>query len=161
MLRRIWAPKGQRPLALGHHRYEWLYVTAFVAPATGESVWFVGKGVSKPLFEGLLAAFAQQVGAGRDRSVVLVLDNAGWHTEPGLAVPDGLHLVYLPAYSPELQPAECLWQLVDEPIVNKHFDTLDDLAAVVTARCLAIEAKPNLAKAATAFHWWPGVIKPN
>src|SRR4051812_23684025 len=26
ILRRVWAPKGQRPIALGHHRYKWLYV---------------------------------------------------------------------------------------------------------------------------------------
>ena len=25
ILRRLWAPKGQRPIALGHHRYKWLY----------------------------------------------------------------------------------------------------------------------------------------
>ena len=32
ILRRVWAPKGQRPIALGHHRYKWVYVTAFVQP---------------------------------------------------------------------------------------------------------------------------------
>src|SRR5260370_39821116 len=37
--RRVWAPIGERPIALGHHRYEWLYVTAFVAPMSGETVW--------------------------------------------------------------------------------------------------------------------------
>src|ERR1700757_2692188 len=36
--RRVWAPIGERPIALGHHRYEWLYVTAFVAPGSGETV---------------------------------------------------------------------------------------------------------------------------
>src|SRR5215204_2173957 len=36
ILRRVWAPKGQRPIALGHHRYKWLYVTAFVQPTSGE-----------------------------------------------------------------------------------------------------------------------------
>ena len=35
--RRCWAPRGQRPVALGHHRYKWLYVTAFVSPATRET----------------------------------------------------------------------------------------------------------------------------
>jgi hypothetical protein len=28
------APVGERPIALGHHRFEWLYVTGFVEPAT-------------------------------------------------------------------------------------------------------------------------------
>ena len=64
VLRSVWAPKGQRPTALGHHRFEWLYVTAFVGPATGETIWYLSNGVSKPLFAGLLAAFATAVGAG-------------------------------------------------------------------------------------------------
>ena len=40
------------------------------------------------------------------RILVLGLDNAGWHTAPNLVVPEGLRLVYLPRYSPELQPAD-------------------------------------------------------
>jgi hypothetical protein len=31
ILRRVWAPRGRRPIARGHHRYEWFYVTAFVS----------------------------------------------------------------------------------------------------------------------------------
>jgi transposase len=154
--RRVWAPIGERPVALGHHRFEWLHVTAFVQPTTGEAVWFLSTGLSKPLFEALLAAFARQTGAGRERHVVLVLDNAGWHGPKGLAVPDGITLVFLPPYSPELQPAERLWPLVDEPVANKHFATLDDLDAVVAERCRLLD--PAAIKPHTAFHWWP---KPN
>ena len=137
--RRMWAPKGQRPLALGHHRYEWLYVTAFVQPSTGETFWSVSTGVSKPFFAALLAKFAEESGAGRDRRIVLNLDNAGWHTPKGLPVPDGLRLEYLPPYSPELQPAERLWELVDEPLVNKHFARLSDLEVVVAERCRTLD----------------------
>jgi len=118
--RRVWAPVGERPIAHGHHRFEWLYVTAFVSPATGECFWYVSNGVSKPFFEALLRLFAEEAGAGRERRIVLTLDNAGWHGEAGLAVPDGVRLVFQPAYTPEVQPAETLWTLVDEPVVNKH-----------------------------------------
>src|SRR3712207_6939749 len=44
------SPKGQRPIALGHHRYKWLYVTAFVQPISGETFWSISNGVSKPFF---------------------------------------------------------------------------------------------------------------
>lgn len=37
-LRSVWAPKGQRPIALGHHGFQWLSVTIFVGPATGGTV---------------------------------------------------------------------------------------------------------------------------
>lgn len=94
--RRAWAPVGQRPVALGHHRYEWLQVVAFVQPTTGEAVWHLANGLSKPLFEALLAGFARQVGGGRKRHIVLVLNKAGWHGPEGLAVPEGIGLVLLP-----------------------------------------------------------------
>ncbi|WP_040622263.1 transposase, partial [Rhodovulum sp. PH10] len=118
--------------------------TAFVQPTSGESVWYLSNGIDKPFFEQMLANFARTVGAGSTRIVVLVLDGAGWHTSPGLAVPDGLRLVYLPPYSPELQPAEHLWALVDEPIVNRHFKTIDDLDAVIDRRCRVLGHDPRL-----------------
>ena len=157
--RRVWAPVGQRPIALGHHRYQWLHVVAFVQPTSGETIWYLCSGLSKPFFEALLAGFARRAGAGRQRHIVLVLDNAGWHGPEGLAVPEGISLVFLPPYSPELQPAEHLWPLVDEPVVNRHFATLADLEAVVAERCRRLDAatiSPH-----TDFHWWPKPISPN
>ncbi len=152
---------GERPIALGYHRYEWLYVTAFVALANGETVWFLSNGIDKPFFGKLLEAFARDTGAGRDRIIVLQLDNAGWHTPENLPVPDGIRLVYQPAYTPELQPAEHLWPLIDEPLANKHFDTIDDLDAVVALRCRDLNFDRSLIAQHTGFHWWPKSAAPN
>jgi transposase len=159
--RRVWAPVGERPIALGHHRYEWLYVTAFVAPTTGETVWYLSNGIDKPFFAELLKAFARTTGAGRERRIVLQLDNAGWHGPENLRFPDGITPVYQPPYSPELQPAEHLWRFVDEPLVNKHFDTLDDLDAAVAKRCCSLINDQTTIATATKFHWWPETARPN
>lgn len=161
VLRRRWAPVGQSPIASGHHRYEWLHITAFVCPSSGETEWYVTSAVGKPLFEMILRDFAKLTGAGRHRRIVLTLDNAGWHGPEGLAVPEGLRLVHLPPYSPELQPAERLWPLVDEPVANQHFKTLADLDAVVGERCRHLYAAPAAIKAQTGFHWWPKPYQPN
>jgi transposase len=159
--RRVWAPIGERPIAHGHHRYEWLYVTAFVSPTTGEVFWYVHDGVSKPFFEALLALFAKETGAGDERIIILVLDSAGWHTEAGLKIPEGLRLVFLPPYSPELQPAETLWTLVDEPIVNKHIPTIEELEDIIGKRCVDLAQERETIKGKSGFHWWPKIIKPN
>jgi len=66
------APVGERPIAPGHHRFDWLYVTAFVSPASGETFWYVHDGVSKPFFSALLETFAREAGAGARRTIVLV-----------------------------------------------------------------------------------------
>ena len=121
----------------------------------------------------MLAAFAEAVGAGPNKRVVLLLDNAGWHTLPNLAVPDGLRLVYLPPYSPELHPAEAsptcsadrgpkppppaetLWTLVDEPIVNSFVPNLDKLIDTITERCSNLTTRQPEISSRTNFAWWP------
>ncbi len=158
--RRVWAPIGERPIALGHHRFDWLYVTAFVSPATGETFWYVHDGVSKQFFEALFASFAREAGAGRDRTILLVLDNAGWHGEAGLDVPDGVRLIFPPPYTPELQPAETPWELVDEPLANEHIGTIEELENIVATRCVARANERAAIKSRTGFHWWPKIAVP-
>ncbi len=116
-------------------------------------VWYLSNGIDKALFEKMLAAFAREVGAGTERIVILILDNAGWHGPENLEMPPGLRLVFLPPYSPELQPAECLWPLVDEAVANRHFKTLADLDAKIAERCLKLDA--DTVRKNTHFHWWP------
>ena len=106
----------------------------------------------------LLAAFARETGAGHERSIVLTLDNAGWHTQPNLPVPDQIRLVYLPAYTPELQPAERLWPVLDEPVVNTYFATLADLEDTITRRCTELDNRDL--RTGTNFHWWPEPTQP-
>ena len=51
ILRGIWAPKGERPIALSHHRYEWLYVWGFVEPVTGAVVQAFTTGTVVQVFQ--------------------------------------------------------------------------------------------------------------
>jgi transposase len=99
--------------------------------------------------------FAQTVGAGHGKQIMLVLDGAGWHVSPQVQVPTGVHLHFLPPYSPELQPAECLWPLTNEALANRHFRDLDALEEVQAQRCLTLQARPEVIRAHTNFHWWP------
>lgn len=158
VIRRVWARRGQRPVALGHQRFQWLYVYGFVRPATGEVVWFLVDGVNAAMFSEILAAFARQVGAGPDNLVVLVLDGAGWHVAADLIVPDGIRLEFLPPYSPELQPAEHLWPLVNEPLANQHFPTLAELDQALGERCCDLADDYDRIRSSTGFHWWPAFI---
>ena len=135
-------------------------VTAFVSPTSGETFWYVHDGVSKPFFAALLETFAREAKADVERTIVLVIDNAGWHGEAGLSVPDGVRLVFLPPYTPELQPAETLWALVDEPIVNKHVGTIDELDAIIGERCATLANEREIIKSRARFHWWPKIASP-
>lgn len=136
-------------------RYQWLYVYGFVRPATGQSWWCLLPTVSTEAMGRALAAFAQDEGIDAMHRVALVLDGAGWHTSSALTIPAGVDLVRLPSLSPELQPAERLWPLLNEPVANRTLADLDALEALLVDRCRTLRAAPATIKAHTAFHWWP------
>ena len=158
ILRRVWAPKGATVKAPVAPRYEWIYVYAFVHPQSGDTSWLLLPTVNVEVFSQALAVFAQEVGAGPDKHIVLVLDRARWHTSAQLTLPEGIHLVFLPAYSPEVQPAERLWPLSNEPVANRVFTSLDELEQVQAERCKWLQDHPVVVHAHTCFHWWPTLI---
>lgn len=158
----MWAPIGQRPVAFVRQRFAWRhlrYLVGFVHPATGRTIFHLATSVSIPLFEVELAAFARAVGAGPHKQIVLVLDRAGWHTSTRLRIPKHVHLLFLPPYSPELQPAEHLWPLTNTCLINRHFSNIEDLEDAQFARCADLQRHPELIRSTTRFHWWPQRIK--
>ena len=149
--RRIWALKGWRPRASSRRRYEGGYLFGFVRPQTGETYNIVGPSVSAEAMTAVLRQFAADVGAVPKKRVVLVLDGAGRHEAKDLEVPVGIHLVFLPPYAPELQPAERLWPLINEVVANRTFMTLAKLIETVSQRCVILEQNPDLVSALTRY----------
>jgi transposase len=89
-----------------------------VPPSTGELHWLILPRVNAEVFSLALSHFAREIGAGKDKRILLVLDQAGWHTGKEVEVPEGVQLEFLPARSPELQPAERLWPLTNEAVAK-------------------------------------------
>jgi len=154
--RRVWAPRGKTPLAQERPRYRWLYVYAFVRPGTGESEYWLLPSVSTEAFNLVLSSFARMRGAGEGKLVLLVLDRAGWHTSRQVQVPEGVGLCFLPPYSPELQPVERTWGLIDGVVANGQVEDEEALWSKVEARCAYLQTQPALIQSYTLFHWWPG-----
>jgi len=57
----------------------------------------------------------------------MVLDNGAFHKAKRLIIPDNIVLIFLPPYSPEVNPAERIWQAFKRDFTNKNFETMDDL----------------------------------
>ena len=155
ILRRVWTVEACRPLARTWHRYEWLYVVGFVHPSSGRTQWLILPTIDAELMSLALEEFAREVGAGARKKILLVLDGAGWHTATDLRVPEGIEVVPLPPYTPELQPAEHLWPLMNEAVANRPIASLDELEDDLSARCRALIERADQVKAVTDFHWWP------
>ncbi len=100
--RRAPCREGERPTRSWGRGYEWRYLFSFVRPQTGETV-------STAIMGAVLQELAGEVALGPRRRAAAVLDGAGWHRAKDPRVPEGVHLVFQPPYSPELQRAGRLW----------------------------------------------------
>ncbi len=70
-----------------------------------------------------------------------------------MTIPEGIKVEFLPAYSPELQPAERLWALIDEPLVNKYFETIEEIEEILVKRCNTVSKMNEEIKNLTNYHW--------
>ena len=74
LIRRVWAPVGKRPVARFKRGYKWTCLYGFVRPESGEVYWLIVPTVNVKLFSMALNEFAKEVGAGKERRVLLVVD---------------------------------------------------------------------------------------
>ncbi len=84
-LTRVWAKRGSRPRALRQTKYEWLYVLGAVCPITGQSVGLLSPYLNTQIVNVFFEQFTQEVDP--DVHVVMVWDQAGFHTSKELKVP--------------------------------------------------------------------------
>jgi transposase len=82
------------------------------------------------------------------RRVIVIIDNAKYHhailhAEWRRRQEPGFSLLFLPPYSPQLNPIERVWKLLRKLwLHNRHFPTLDELIEIVDAQ-FAIWGRPN------------------
>jgi transposase len=80
-----------------------------------------------------LAEISSQVSPGAH--AVLILDRAGWHRTGGkLSMPNNISLLYLPAYSPELNPTENIWQYMRQNFLSNRVHASFRQSSITAAR---------------------------
>jgi hypothetical protein len=151
--RRVWALKGRRPLSGGRTRYDWLYVYGFARPSTGQTFSVLLPRVNADRMAEALAAFARWADPAGAKVLVVLVDNAGWHTAKRLVVPGNVALHFLPPCTPELQPVEPLWPLVREAVANRSIGRLDRLRAILRARLGYLAGNPAVVQPVIGFRW--------
>ena len=105
--RRRLTARGVKPQQSVWPRYEYTWLYAAVEPGTGESLMLEMPALDVPCVQAFLDEFAQSYPESLN---VLLWDGAPAHIAAALVVPANVLLVRLPAYSPELNPVERLWE---------------------------------------------------
>lgn len=117
-----WFKKGIRTqvkIKLGRQNF---YLYSAVNPRNGESSSLFAPNVNTDCMNIFLEQMSQYLGI---RETFLIMDCASWHRSKGLKTPENITIIYLPPYSPELNPLERFWQyLKDNIIKNKIYDSI-------------------------------------
>jgi len=130
---RRWARRGTRPRALADLRTQSAYLFGAICPERGTGAAVVMPRADTEAMQHHLDEIGRCAAPGTH--AVVVLDQAGWHTTGKLRMPDNVSLLELPPKSPELNPAENVWQFLRQTkLSNRIFDGYD---AIVTAACEA------------------------
>ncbi len=139
-LTKVWAPRGSRPTAIKQTEYKWVYLWAAVEPVTGLLAAMITPDVNTQRMNQFLGGLSSMLDV-NDLGIV-VLDNAGWHRAKALKIPDNLLLLPLPAYSPELNPTERLWQwLRSHQLSNRVYDDYTHLLHAANDAMASVDAK--------------------
>lgn len=147
--RRAWAPPGIRPQAPRQLVREYTYVYAAVAPAEGQRTSLVLPSSDTEMMN----LFREHVSSTDAKYfVVMQVDQAGWHMTNELTIPENIRLIPQPAYSPELNPVEHVWEeRREKQLANLAFASLDDVIDKVCEGLNQLEADPDRLRSLTNF----------
>lgn len=122
---KCWAPAPIRPVAPRQIVREFVYVFAAVCPSLGRMTSLILPDADSEMMSIFLAQVSRDFS---DYFIVMVLDKAGWHTTGKLDIPSNIRLLPLPARSPELNPAEHIWDdMREKDFGNVAFDNLSEV----------------------------------
>lgn len=149
--RRCWAPFPMRPMAQAMVVQEFTYAYAAVCPHDGVLDTLVLPQVNTQCMQLFLDEVARRHPYQR---IVMILDGAGWHRAQALRVPENMRLLRLPAYSPELNPVEHLWDELREKFFhNLAFDSLDALEDQLVIGLRELEHHHQRVQSITNWPW--------
>lgn len=129
-----WARLGVRPNVAAHHIREMRYAFGAVAPQTGDSFFLALPYCTVTCMNLFLQQLSDQY---PDKMIILICNNAVWHKARALFIPANIEMLYIPPYTPEMNPIERIWrEFRRRGFVNRVFQTLEK---VVDRLCEVIQ----------------------
>ena len=146
-----WAPPGVRPLVGLALVREFVYAYAAVSPLDGNLSTMVAQRRDTATMNRFLAHVSRTHPGDH---IVMVLDGAPSHRARGLAMPDDMSFIPLPPYSPELNPAELLWDdLREKEFANRVFDSLPAATEQLRSGLRRLQRSPAALSSLTGWDW--------
>ena len=149
--RACWAPAGVRPAVAAQAIRQYTYLYGAISPKDGLSAYLVLPDMDTTCMQIFLDAVSTQF---QHEYIAMVIDGAPNHRSQYLKVPDNMTLIFLPPYSPELNPKENIWDEIREKIFKNY--ALKSMRQVERKLCdaaLYIDKNPSLVRSIAAFDY--------
>jgi transposase len=124
--------KGVKPKCKFQQVFLSTYLFGAFSPINGDNFLLDLPYCSGETFQIFLDRFSKHK---KSELKVVVLDNGAFHKAKKLVIPDNIILLFLPPYSPELNPAEKIWAKFKRQFAGEFFKTLDDLQNFTSKLC--------------------------
>ena len=142
-----------QPVGISQHDFQNFYLYGAVGPTTGNDFFLELPHLDSTNFQVFLDAFAA---AYPDTLNLVMLDNSRCHTAKAVRVPDNVRFVFLPPYSPELNPIERLWRDLKDKLAWLHFSTLAEQQDFVGALLRAYT--PAVIQSLTSYRYFVDAV---
>jgi transposase len=150
--RRRWAPKGSKPTVVHNGDHIRMSITGIVCPRTGEFFGIEVPYSDTEIFQIFLNEAAKRIQPKRPRNI-LIVDNATWHKRKSLNW-HSFEPMYLPPYSPDLNPIERIWLVMKAKWFNNiHCKTVEELMDRMDVAILDLINNPLQVAQTTAVHF--------
>lgn len=149
--KRCWAPQGIRPLSPKQIIREYVYAYGACFPKTGEHDSLILPDMSA----GTMGIFLKEISKRHpDKYILLIVDGASCHRSEKLKVPKNMELLKLPAYSPDFNPQENIWdELREKFFQNTVFKDMKAVEQRLITALLHLEKYPEKIKSITGWKW--------
>jgi len=148
-IKSCWCPSGVRPTVSSLKIREYIYAFGAVSPAHGEKSFIVAGGCNTEWTNLFLQNLSDQF---PNDYILLCWDRATWHMSKDLMLPHNIELFFIPPATPEMNPAEQIW----EELKEKDFDNVlfPSLKKVVDQLCISINnLEKDTVKSITGRDW--------
>src|ERR1700726_2906250 len=147
--RACWAPLPIRPSVSAQAVRQYTYLYGAISPKDGVGAYLVLPDMDTVCMQIFLNPVSSQF---KHEYIAMVLDGAPNHRTPKLKVPDNITLIFLPPYSPELNPKENIWDEIREKIFKNYaLKSMDAVYAKLNEAISYINRNPELVKSITSF----------
>jgi transposase len=130
VVRRRITARGVQPVATVTHQFDNFYLYGAVEPTTGASFFlelpYLNRGAFQLWLDGFAATFPPSLN-------LLILDNGAGHKAKAVRWPSNVLPIFLPPYSPELNPIERLWRDLKDKLADVPVTTIAELSDALCA----------------------------